>query len=359
MPVLRRGDTGTAVAEVRDRLTHLGLIGASGTSEHDRFDSELEAAVRVFQQSRGLSVDGLVGAQTLRRLEEARWTLGDRVLTFTPGHLIHGEDVAQLQQRLLELGFTVDRVDGIFGRITDSAVREFQRNVGLAADGIAGPDVFKALARLARTVAGGRQEHLRELASWDGGARQLALDTSSILIDPSDKDRELVGQSLTEAQVCWDIANRLEGRLLAAGALVVLTRSGDANQGDERERAKLANEQGIDLVLSLKCDSHSNPAAAGVASYYFGHEFSRSATGMRMAELLQEELGARTALRDCGAHPKTWDLLRLTRMPAVRTDIGYRTSAHDSGVLADPVERDRIAAAMFSAVTRLLTPRIG
>ena len=54
-------------------------------------------------------------------------------------------------------------------------MREFQRNVGLAPDGIAGPEVFAALNRLARTVAGGRQEHLRELASWDAGVRPYAV----------------------------------------------------------------------------------------------------------------------------------------------------------------------------------------
>ena len=150
----------------------------------------------------------------------------DRVLGFTPGHLIHGEDVAQLQQRLLELGFTLDKVDGVFGRITDAAVREFQRNVGLASDGIAGPEVFSALARLVRTVVGGNQEHLRELASWDAGARTAALDSASIMIDPSDDPQPLVTGGMTQAQVCWDIANRLEGRLLAAGSLVVMSRGG-------------------------------------------------------------------------------------------------------------------------------------
>ena len=356
--ILRLGDTGPGVTEVRERLAHVGMPAPS-TSRDDVFDAGLEAAVRVFQQSRGLTVDGVAGPQTLRRLEEARWALGDRVLGFTPGHLIHGEDVAQLQQRLLELGFTLDKVDGVFGRITDAAVREFQRNVGLASDGIAGPEVFSALARLVRTVVGGNQEHLRELASWDAGARTAALDSASIMIDPSDDPQPLVTGGMTQAQVCWDIANRLEGRLLAAGSLVVMSRGGSTQAGDERERAALANDQYLDLVVSLRCDAHDNPAAAGVATYYFGHEFSRSATGMRLAELLQEELVAQTGLQDCRAHPKTWDLLRMTRMPAVRIEVGYATSPNDSAYLAQESARDHIAAAVYSAISRLLTPRIG
>jgi N-acetylmuramoyl-L-alanine amidase len=352
---LRPGDSGAGVAEVRDRLGQLGFACGTGTD----FDAQLEAAVRVFQQSRGLTVDGIVGPQTLRRLEEARWALGDRVLSFTPGHLIHGEDVAQLQQRLVGLGFTLDRVDGVFGRITYGAVREFQRNVGLASDGIAGPEVFAALNRLQRTVAGGNQEHLRELASWDAGNRVSTLDTASIMLDPSDDIRPVGQSGESESQICWDIASRLEGRLSAAGSLVVLSRGAHKEAGDERERAHIANDQYLDLVVSIRLDRHHNPSARGCASYYFGHQYSRSATGMRLAELIQEEISSHTPLPDCGTHGKTWDLLRLTRMPAVRVELGYATNELDAAVLRDSHRRDDIAAGLYSAITRLFAPRIG
>ena len=361
--ILRLGDSGPGVAEVRNRLVQLGLLPAANDAAHDSaadvFDAAMDGAVRMFQQSRGLGVDGLVGPRTLRRLEEARWRLGDRVLAFTPGHLVHGEDVATLQTRLLELGFTVDRVDGAFGRITDSAVREFQRNVGLAADGIAGPEVFRALGRLARTVAGGQHERLREASSWEAASRDLALDTLSIMLDPSDRAR-LVGDSdLRESDVCWDIASRIEGRLSAAGSLVVLSRSAQAPAVGERERARTANEQGLDLVVSIGCDAHPNPQANGAASLYFGHQFSRSAVGQNLADLIQDELRSRTPLRDCRAHGKTGDLLRMTRMPAVRTDIGYVTNPSDAQWLASDHGRDQSAAAVYSAIARLVTPHIG
>lgn len=50
-----------------------------------------------------------------------------------------GEDVKQLQ-RLLRLA-----VDGIFGRITEEAVRDYQRRNGLKADGIVGDETWKKL----------------------------------------------------------------------------------------------------------------------------------------------------------------------------------------------------------------------
>lgn len=357
--ILKRGDSGPAVKEVRDRLEHLGLLPKLPGAASDIFDDELYAAVRVFQQSRGLNVDGIVGPRTLRRLDEARWTLGDRVLSFTPGHLIHGEDVAQLQQRLAELGYALDRIDGIFGKETDRATREFQTGVGLRADGICGPEVFRALGRLGRMVTGGNQEHLRELGAWDSFGKSRTLETATIVIEPIAKADRLVGQELSIADVCFDIASRLEGRLSARGTLVLLTRAKNAESQGERASASFANEQNADLVISIAMDRYKNELGMGVASYYFGHEFSRSATGLQLAELIQEELTGHTSLADNQAHAKTWDLLRLTRMPSVRTEIGYATNPSDAALLADEKMRDQIAGLLESAISRLFAPRIG
>ena len=357
--ILRSGDQGPAITEVRDRLIRLGLLSSNASAAADVFDDILLAALSYFQQTRGLTVDGLVGPQTFRRLDEARWKIGDRVLSYSPGHVIHGEDVAQLQQRLIELGFALDRVDGIFGKSTDSAVREFQRNVGLDVDGICGPQFFRAFQRLARTVAGGSQEHLRELLTVANFGMTRTVETCSILLDPSDLTDPLLNSELTQADVCWDIASRLEGRLGAMGTLVLMTRPKSGAVDGERTRAALANESNVDLVIGLGLDRHINPVAQGVASYFFGHEYSRSATGMRLAEIVQEEVCSRTELVDSKAHAKTWDLLRLTRMPSIKIELGYRTNAHDSELLSQKKVRDDIAAGLSSAITRILAPRIG
>jgi peptidoglycan hydrolase-like protein with peptidoglycan-binding domain len=55
-----------------------------------------------------------------------------------------GPGVHALQQRLKDLGFSVD-VDGNFGPGTFGAVSAFQRQKGLGADGKVGPNTWAAL----------------------------------------------------------------------------------------------------------------------------------------------------------------------------------------------------------------------
>ncbi len=56
-----------------------------------------------------------------------------------------GNEVRQIQKKLKELGYYKGSVDGIYGTGTQKAVRSFQRNCGITADGVAGPKTLKYL----------------------------------------------------------------------------------------------------------------------------------------------------------------------------------------------------------------------
>ncbi|HWP56178.1 MAG TPA: peptidoglycan-binding domain-containing protein, partial [Pyrinomonadaceae bacterium] len=56
-----------------------------------------------------------------------------------------GPDVLALQQRLKDLGFDPNGVDGNFGQGTEAAVRAFQQANGLGVDGKVGPNTSAAL----------------------------------------------------------------------------------------------------------------------------------------------------------------------------------------------------------------------
>jgi N-acetylmuramoyl-L-alanine amidase len=361
--VYRRGDSGPAIAEIRDKLTRLDLLEPVEGGAGDGYDDALDRAVRTFQQQRGLRIDGVVGEETYRALDEARWRLGDRTLSQTVNHPYVGDDVVALQQRLLDLGFDPGRCDGIFGARTATALRDFQRNVGLRADGILGPTTLAALQRLRRTVTGGSPSARREEEQLRRGSGSLS--GRVVVLDPGHGGDDLgaCAHDLAEAEIALDLATRIEGRLGALGVDTFLTR-GDTTCPQDEERARFANETEADLLLSLHTDAALSSGPHGVATYFYGTDGAgtqrqrvvRSAVGERLAQLVQNEIVARTDLLDCRVHPKTWQLLRMTRMPAVRVDVGYVTSARDAARLGTAEFRDAVAEAVVAAVQRLYLP---
>ncbi|MGW4464459.1 N-acetylmuramoyl-L-alanine amidase [Micromonospora sp. NPDC004704] len=362
MRPVRRGDRGPAVTEIRGVLLGIELLTPDASAKTDEFGPDIEQAVRAFQQSRGLSVDGQVGAETWRALDAARWRLGARTLYHSIPEPLTGEDVRTLQERLLEMGYDVGRADSIYGAQTARAVAQFQREVGLSPDGTCGPHTMHALRRLGRKVVGGRPQLLRDSdAIRQSGPNLMG---KVIVIDPghggSDLGVVVADGSLrwAEAELAYDLANRLRGRLVAAGMRVHLTRGPTPGAVlPDLARAELANELGGDLFISLHTDGHANPEADGVATYHYGTDNGVTSTvGERLAGLVQREIVARTGMRNCQVHAKTWELLRLTRMPAVRVEIGYLTSPVDLARLTNPGFRDHVVEAMVAAVQRMYFP---
>lgn len=337
--MLRPGDSGDVVTTVTNTLYRLGFLAAPSSE----FDGVVADGVRAFQQGRGLSVTGFVDRATELALEEARWKLGDRSLR-VQRPLLRGDDVATLQSRLVEMGFNPGRVDGIYGPNTERAVSEFQRSVGVVVDGICGPSTVISLMRLLRTVSGGAPTELR--AQADRMKRGPALADKVIVLDPSPR-HEI-------AELTFDIAKKLEGRLIALGVAVTLTRNAK-DSPSESARIAIANLSPADLVISIGIDNYRNELGNGVATFFYGSDQhgAHSLVGERFATLVQREICARTDLANNRTHAKTWDLLRLTQAPTIRLELGYLSNPKDAARLADPAFRDTVADGVVVAIQRL------
>jgi N-acetylmuramoyl-L-alanine amidase len=352
MQLLRRGDSGPAVLEVRATLGRFGLV-PTGTPQDDRFDTDTERAVRAFQQQRGLIADGIVGPATYRALREAGWTLGDRMLAHLISAPMSGDDVLALQERLLELGFDPGRPGGVFDEQTENALRKFQREYGLVSDGVCGPATLRSLRQLGRKVTGGRPRLMREQEVLRQAGPRLR--GKRIVIDPGHGGPEpgVVASGVAEADLMWDLARRVVGRMSATGMDAMLTRQEDTCPTDT-ERAAFANTAGADLVLSLHTDANPSMHAQGLATYHFGNGSGATSTvGEALAGFIQREVLTRTGMLDCRSQARTWELLRLTRMPAVRVEVGYLTNLGDRRRLLDPAFRDVVAEGILVAVKRL------
>ncbi|MGP6174216.1 N-acetylmuramoyl-L-alanine amidase [Corynebacterium sp. A21] len=366
--VQRVGDRSPRVAETRTTLARLGLLqGYTGEvagrqanqfSDSDMtFDPALAEVLKAFQQARGIIPTGDIDDTTLRELRHASYKLGARVLSFIPGNQMIGDDVAQLQDHLQELGFYSHRVDGHFGEATHLATSTYQLNSGLQNDGVCGPETVRSLGLLGRRITGGSPQAIREREHVRNAGPKLA--GKRVVIDPAlgGVNKGLIVQGrygeISEEEILWDLATRIEGRMIAAGMETIISRP-RMDDSSPKKRADIANAFGADLMLSLKCDSYPNEKANGVSTFYFGSQLGRnSLTGETLSGYIQREIAARTELISCGNHARTWDLLRLTKMPTVEVATGYLSNPGDVAVLTSPEGRDAIAEAIVVSVKRL------
>ena len=146
--LLRRGDSGPAVYELQGFLR---LRGYQPGPLDGTFSNLTYQAVRLFQQRRGLSVDGVVGAETrgailaisLRSRLAGLAAAGDAVLA--QGDL--DPQVPELKRWLRAAGYDPLSSGPRYTAATAGAVRAFQQAAGLPVDGRADPATRLALAR--------------------------------------------------------------------------------------------------------------------------------------------------------------------------------------------------------------------
>ena len=258
---LSRGDRGKEVLDVQTRLRGQGFeLGREGVDGF--FGPQHRAAVRSFQQERGLLADGVVGANTWRELVEAGYALGDRLL-YLREPPFRGDDVLALQVKLNLLGFNAGAERGVHDDEVERAVLDFQRNAGLPARRHRRREhARQARGRCARRSRAARARRSPSATAATSPARGLTGQT--VVIDPghggADARRRLAA-GLAEKDVALALGLRLAELLRAEGCRVQLTR-----ERDERvplyARADAANGAGADFFLSLHCNADDAPAAA-------------------------------------------------------------------------------------------------
>jgi len=124
---LRQGSTGKSVTALQNRLNELGL--SSGKAD-GIYGEKTAAAVQEAQRllmAAGYSVvsNGVADVQTQNLIydEDAE----DALRTLLKGST--GSRVGELQNRLIELGFLKTAADGVYGSLTEAAVKAFQQQM--------------------------------------------------------------------------------------------------------------------------------------------------------------------------------------------------------------------------------------
>jgi N-acetylmuramoyl-L-alanine amidase len=234
----------------------------------------------------------------------------------------------------------------------------------------------------------------RNLGGGYSMARQLGLSVSRIVIDPGHggHDPGAIGKSINESELVLDIALRVEKLLeQVPGIEVFLTRRTDEFVPLE-ERTAIANRHGADLFLSIHANASTNPAAAGIETYFlnFASNMSAASVAARENAASGQSMGAlpdflkaialnnkldesrdfanavqsamierlrrsNKAVKNLGVKQAPFVVLIGAAMPSVLAEISFVTNAQEARLLRGSAYRQRIAEALVNAIRKYQT----
>ena len=126
------------IEDAQKQLLNLGLY----KGDINGFNNSLTRnAIKEFQKLAGLVVDGILGPNTKAALEigENSYVSLDSKVAKIVDTIVYSAEIEEAQKKLKELNLYSGDIDGINGKLTKNAIREFQRLSGLSVDGVYGP----------------------------------------------------------------------------------------------------------------------------------------------------------------------------------------------------------------------------
>ncbi len=188
----------------------------------------------------------------------------------------------------------------------------------------------------------------------------------SVYIDPGhgegvsgNYDPGAVGPGgLTENEVAFDVAKRLAEILRQQGIDVAgNTLAADSDEENLNEAVRAANAAGVDLYVSLHCNSAVTAAAHGVEVWYGGSKTSIEVASAVLERITAEfaegdgELNGRTLpLVGRGVKKGSFAVLRNTHMPAILVEMAFISNEQEEGWLRDYCVRQQFAQAIADGI---------
>lgn len=178
---------------------------------------------------------------------------------------------------------------------------------------------------------------------------QPGLKGKVIGIDPGHggSDAGAVGlNGTTEKAVNLAVAMQVKALLEKAGAKVVMTRTDDrdvygryASDVDELQaRASVANDNNVDIFLSIHANAIGNRDVGGTATYYY----PKTKYDSLLAQSIQANI-IKTGLDDRGINSARFYVLRRSKMPAALVEMAFISNPKEESLLGSPAFQQQMA----------------
>ena len=168
-------------------------------------------------------------------------------------------------------------------------------------------------------------------------------------------DPGAMGNGVIEQAVNLNVANRLADLLRSNGYEVKQYRTTTTENvlpgksADLTNRARMANEWGADWFVSIHTNSSVNPAANGFEAYVYKLDSPAEPFAESIVKSFVSRLGN-------GVRAANFAVLRQTRMPATRLELGYLSNPTEALNLNSPAWQVAAAEAIYQGIYKYVKP---
>ena len=172
------------------------------------------------------------------------------------------------------------------------------------------------------------------------------LNGLTIVIDPGHggNDHGTTGVNKTpEKGINLLTAELLTSKLRSAGAEVILTRESD-KYVDLRKRVAISNQYNADAFISIHYDAHELSSVTGFTTYY------TNSNQKELAQAIHKGLSSKITLRDRGAQPGNYLVLRENPKPAVLLELGYLSNRDEERTVTTDYFREQATQGIYNGL---------
>lgn len=171
-----------------------------------------------------------------------------------------------------------------------------------------------------------------------------------------DDDPGAQANGIDEKDLNLDIALKLVDLLEKEPGIKVYATRLDDTFYTRPERSAFANNLG-DLFISIHANSFTGESANGTEVWYYPHsnDYSIGLTCQKTAEVFQKNLIKYLGSTDRGVKSTDYDVLVLTKIPAVLCETGFITNLNEAAKLKTETYKQAAAQAMYDSVIELFS----
>ncbi|MEC5424100.1 N-acetylmuramoyl-L-alanine amidase [Virgibacillus sp. C22-A2] len=169
----------------------------------------------------------------------------------------------------------------------------------------------------------------------------------TIVIDPGHggNDPGAIGLGgVYEKDFVTSTATKVEQQLNAAGATVIMTRSGD-NYASLEERIRISQSSNTDAFISLHFDSFPIFSINGISTYFYSN-----GTDNELAQSVHTSLASTISLKDRGVRFGDYRVLRYNDAPSILMELGFISNPDDLAAINTESFQNNVAEAITTGL---------